>query len=60
MKTASTHIAVCPRCGRTYQGLPALSRVDNETLICADWGTRETLTMLEIRKVRPILVSMIP
>ena len=41
MKTASAHITVCTRCGCTYQGLPALSRVDNETLICPDCGTRE-------------------
>ena len=59
MKPASVHIAVYPRCGCTCQELPAPSRVDNETLICADWGTRETLTMLEIRKVRPILVFLI-
>lgn len=38
MKPASVHIAVYPRCGCTYQGLPAPSRVDNEPLICADWG----------------------
>lgn len=44
MKTASTNIAFCPRCGRTYQGHPVLSRVDNETLICPDYGTREALT----------------
>lgn len=59
MKPASVHIAVYPRCGCTYQGLPAPSRVDNEPLICADWGTREALTMLEMREVRPILVILI-
>lgn len=59
MKPASVHIAVYPRCGCTCQELPAPSRVDNEALICADWGTREALTMLEIRKVRPILVVLI-
>lgn len=50
MKTASTHIAICPRCGCTYQGLPVLSRVDNETLICPDCGTREALATLGISK----------
>ena len=59
MKPASVHIAVYPRCGCTYQGLPALSREDNKTLICSDCGTREALTMLEIREVRPILVILI-
>ena len=48
MKTASAHIAICPRCGCTYQGLPALSRVDNETLICPDCGTREALATLGV------------
>ena len=32
-------MAVCPLCGRTYHGAPALSREDNETLICPDCGT---------------------
>ena len=26
----------CPKCGRTYTERPALSRSDNETLICPD------------------------
>lgn len=34
---------VCPRCNRTYKGHPALSRVDNKTLICPLCGTRESL-----------------
>ena len=50
MKTASAHITVCPRCGCTYQGLPALSRVDNETLICPDCGVREALATLDVSK----------
>ena len=48
MKTASTHIAVCPRCGRTYHGLPALSQEDNKTLICPDCGVREALATLGV------------
>lgn len=41
-------ISVCPRCGRTYSEHPALSRVDNETLICPDCGTREALESIGI------------
>lgn len=40
----------CPRCGKTYEGHPALSRVDNETLICPDCGTREALETLGVSK----------
>ena len=29
-------IAVCPKCGKAYYGYPALSRLDNTTLICPD------------------------
>lgn len=36
-------LRVCPRCGRPYTDYPALSRKDNETLICPDCGTREAL-----------------
>ena len=43
-----TRIAVCPRCGKTYTEHPALSRVDNETLICPDCGVREALESLGI------------
>ena len=38
----------CPRCGLEYTGHPALSREDNETLICPDCGTREALATLGI------------
>ena len=38
-----TRLAVCPRCGKAYHGPPALSREDNETLICPDCGTRQAL-----------------
>ena len=40
MKDNVIRMAVCPLCGRTYHGAPALSREDNETLICPDCGTR--------------------
>ena len=36
-------IAICPKCGKAYHGYPALSRVDNSTLICPDCGVREAL-----------------
>lgn len=34
---------ICPCCGKEFTERPALSRVDNETLICPDCGTREAL-----------------
>ena len=40
--------AVCPLCGKTYHGHPALSRTDNKTLICPDCGTRQALQTLSI------------
>ena len=39
---------VCPRCGQSYFEPPALSRVDNETLICPDCGTREALESIGV------------
>ena len=40
---------VCPRCGRSYLEQPALSRLDNETLICPDCGTREALDSIGVK-----------
>ena len=48
MKENIIRIAVCPRCGKSYAGRPALSRKDNETLICPDCGTREALESIGI------------
>ena len=48
MKTEINRIAVCPKCGQTYIGHPALSHADNETLICPDCGVREALDSLGI------------
>lgn len=48
MKTTRLKPAVCPRCGATYQEHPALSRLDNETLICPDCGTREALEAIGV------------
>lgn len=43
-----TRLGVCPLCGATYAGRPALSRRDNETLICPDCGTREALATIGV------------
>lgn len=36
-------IQVCPICNRKYDGVPALSRLDNKTLICQRCGTSQAL-----------------
>lgn len=33
----------CPKCGKETEGLRALSRVDNKTMICDECGTKEAL-----------------
>jgi len=33
----------CPRCGKTYNEYPSLSRRDNETDICPACGTLEAM-----------------
>ena len=48
MKDNILQIKTCPRCGRLYHGAPALSRVDNETLVCPDCGTREALESIGV------------
>ncbi|MCD8111133.1 MAG: hypothetical protein LUE14_13815 [Clostridiales bacterium] len=48
MKKDEFEKRVCPRCGKTYCSAPALSREDNETLICPDCGTREALESIGI------------
>ncbi len=42
-------IQICPRCGRTYCEPAALSRADNQTLICPDCGTREALDSIGVK-----------
>lgn len=49
MKNNSERTAICPRCGKLYHGTPALSRTDNETLICPDCGTREALESIGVK-----------
>lgn len=39
---------ICPRCGKHYRAVPALSRRDNRTLICPDCGTREALESIGV------------
>ena len=48
MKDSIFRISVCPRCGQTYTAPPALSRLDNRTLICPDCGTREALESIGV------------
>lgn len=43
------HIRTCPKCGKSYSAPPALSRLDNETLICPDCGTREALESIGVK-----------
>ena len=49
MKDNVIRMAVCPLCGRTYHGVPALSREDNEILICPDCGTRQALQSIGVK-----------
>lgn len=49
METATNEIKTCPKCGKTYKGHPAISRVDNHTPICPTCGTREALEGLGIK-----------
>ena len=41
-------VRICPLCGKTYGEPPALSRTDNETLICPDCGTRQALESIGV------------
>ena len=48
MKRNERNVRVCPVCGQEYTEAPALSRTDNETLICPDCGTRQALASIGI------------
>ena len=37
---------ICPKCGRSFERLLALSRIDNKTMICDECGTKEALDSL--------------
>ena len=43
-----TKTRVCPLCGKTYHSHPAISRIDNTTLICPDCGIREALASIGV------------
>lgn len=63
MNLKSDHIAqirICPLCGEAYTGYPAISRMDNETPICSDCGSRQALDSLGISEVeREKIISII-
>ena len=48
MKDSIKTVRTCPLCGKEYTEVPALSRKDNETLICPDCGTRESLEYIGV------------
>ncbi len=48
MKSNVTRLSICPRCGKPFTEAPALSRLDNESLICPDCGTREALESIGV------------
>lgn len=51
MKTTSfAKQKICPKCGASYVGVPALSRVANLDSICPDCGSREALESIGIDK----------
>lgn len=41
-----SEIKRCPKCGRNFPRLLALSRIDNKTMICDECGTKEALDSL--------------
>ena len=48
MQDKMNRATVCPKCGKEYTGKPALSRLDNATLICPDCGIIEALSSIGI------------
>ncbi|WP_295093324.1 hypothetical protein [Ruminococcus sp.] len=50
MKEQNREPSICPVCGQSFSAYPALSRLDNATLICPDCGTREALDMMGISR----------
>ena len=48
MKAENITERTCPKCGCIYTERPAISRTDNEMLICPDCGTREALESIGI------------
>ena len=57
MKNKNTDdLKICSRCHKAYHGVPALSRVDNETYICHDCGTREALESIGVESSEQELI----
>ena len=50
-----TEKARCPICGQEYIGAPALSREDNQTLICPDCGTRQALAAIGVTDTEAVI-----
>lgn len=50
MKREEKRTAVCPKCGKTYTGRPAMSRDTGEP-ICPDCGIRQALASIGIDPV---------
>lgn len=48
MKMDEVQERTCPICGKVYTEWPALSRLDNKTLICPDCGTRQALSSIGV------------
>lgn len=44
---------MCPRCLKTYNDVPALSRVDNLTQVCPNCGMLEALLAMQIPPSSP-------
>lgn len=61
METNNNETKICPKCGKAYQGHPAISRDDNATPICPMCGTREALQSMGIpKKEQDRIIGSIP
>lgn len=47
-ENANIRIRVCPKCGKSFCGRGAVSRIDNSAIICPDCGTREALESIGV------------
>ena len=48
MEQVSKQKRLCPLCGNEYTNHPAISREDNNTLICPNCGIRQSLKALGV------------
>lgn len=48
-----SEIKRCPKCGRNFPRLLALSRIDNKTMICDECGEKEALDSLPYGLLTP-------